>query len=110
MGLQSTKYHIMTVIWRPKARRASHINWEIQMDGPPDDISICICKTPAPWLKEITDLKRRMGPPVKHINLSRNRRKKSITHSGGHFACKLGCGGPQPLYGGMFITQITSIY
>jgi hypothetical protein len=38
------------------------------MDGPPNNISICICKTPAPGLKEITDLKRRMGPPVKLVN------------------------------------------
>ena len=47
---------------------ATSFQWEIQMGGPPDNISICICKTPAPGLKEITDLKRRMGPPVKLVN------------------------------------------
>ena len=30
---------------------------------------------------------------------------KSITRPGGLFACKLGCGGPQLLYGGMFSTN-----
>jgi hypothetical protein len=95
----------MTVIWRPQASRASHIKWEIQMYGPPDNISICIYETPAPGLKEITDLKRRMGPPVKLVNLSQNE-QISITRPGGHFACKLGFGGPHPLYAGMIKGQV----
>jgi hypothetical protein len=64
MGLQSTKYHIMDITWRPQAGGASHIKRELQMGGIPDYISICSLKTPETGLNEITDLNRRMGPPV----------------------------------------------
>jgi hypothetical protein len=35
--------------------------------GNPDNISICICKTPKTGLREINDLNRRMGPPLNKI-------------------------------------------
>jgi hypothetical protein len=45
-GLQFTKNHIISITWIPLTSRGSRIKWEIQMGGPPDNISLASVKTP----------------------------------------------------------------
>ena len=59
------------------------IKWEIQMDGPPDNISICICKTPETVLNQIMHLNRRMCPPVNNISqYTHHSHKTSLCRTG----------------------------
>jgi hypothetical protein len=56
----TARYHSM---------EATSFQWEIQMGRPPDNISICICKTPESGIKEVIHLNRRMRPPVRKLSL-----------------------------------------